>query len=321
MNLYQQFHIFKTVADKKSFSGAAQALFISQPAVSMHIKSLEDYFGTRLFDRNTQQVTITEAGRILYEYVVKILALLDEAEKDISALTGCIRGTLSVGASFTLGEYVIPQILGCFKKQHPQVRVSLQVTNTEQIVRLVLNQALDLGLVESRVENLELIVKPFLKDELVVVLPADHPLAGQKFISIDELVALPLVLREQGSGTRKITEDRLKKAGVNLSALNVVMELGSTEAVKKAVEAGFGATIISKWAVQKELKLSTLVSIRIEGVSLAREFYMIYNKNSSRTSAIEEFISFLISFFDWQEYDWRCIVNGQDEGSFPCKRD
>lgn len=295
MNLYQ-LHIFKTVADKKSFSGAAQALFISQPAVSMHIKSLEDHFGTRLFDRNTQQVTITEAGRILYEYVEKILSLQDEAEKDISALTGCIRGTLSVGASFTVGEYVIPQVLGCFKKQHPQVRALLKVTNTEQIVKLVLKQALDLGLVESRVDNFELIAKPFMKDELVVLLPVDHPLAGKKFILIDELVALPFILREQGSGTRKITEDRLKEAGINLSELNVVMELGSTEAVKEAVEAGFGATIISKWAVQKELKLGTLVAVKVKEVSLVRKFYVIYNKNKFQTPVVKEFISFLSSF-------------------------
>lgn len=299
MNL-SQLHIFKTVADKKSFSGAAQALFISQPAVSMHIKSLEDHFGTRLFDRNTQQVTITEAGRILYEYVEKILSLQDEAEKDISALTGCIRGTLSVGASFTVGEYVIPQVLGSFKKQHPQVRALLKVTNTEQIVKLVLKQALDLGLVESRVDNFELIAKPFMKDELIVLLPVDHPLAGKKFILIDELVALPFILREQGSGTRKITEDRLKEAGINLSALNVVMELGSTEAVKEAVEAGFGATIISKWAVQKELKLGTLVSVKVKEVSLVRKFYVIYNKNKFQTSVVKEFISFL-SLFCFQE--------------------
>ncbi|MFZ5590465.1 MAG: selenium metabolism-associated LysR family transcriptional regulator [Bacillota bacterium] len=316
MNLYQ-FHIFKTVADKKSFSGAAQALFISQPAVSMHIKSLEDHFGTRLFDRNTQQVTITEAGRILYEYVEKILLLLDEAEKDISALTGCIRGTLSVGASFTLGEYVIPQVLGCFKKQHPQVRALLKVTNTEQIVKLVLEQALDLGLVESRVDNFELIAKPFMKDELIVLLPVDHPLAGKEFILIDELVALPFILREQGSGTRKITEDRLKEAGINLSELNVVMELGSTEAVKEAVEAGFGATIISKWAVQKELKLGTLVAVKVKEVSLVRKFYVIYNKNKSQTSVVKEFISFLSSFC-FQEHSVeamnrkykRCYVGG-----------
>jgi len=295
MSLYQ-LHIFKTVADKKSFSGAAQNLFISQPAVSMHIKSLEEHFGTRLFDRNTQQVTITEAGRILYEYTDKILSLLDEAEKDISKLTGRIQGQLSVGASFTLGEYVIPKILGSFKKQHPQVRALLQVTNTEHIVNLVLKQELDFGLVENRVDNPGLIAKHFLQDELIVVLPTNHPLAEHQLILIDELVALPLVLREQGSGTRKITEDRLKEEGVNLFALNVVMELGSTEAVKGAVEAGFGATIISKWAVQKELKLGTLVPVKIIDVSLIRKFYVIYNKDKFQTSVVEEFISFLISF-------------------------
>lgn len=295
MNLYQ-LHVFKIVADKKSFSGSAQTLFISQPAVSMHIKSLEEHFGVRLFDRNTQQVTITEAGRVLYEYTDKILSLLDGAEKDISRLTGRIQGLLSVGASFTVGEYVIPKILGSFKKQHPLVRALLQVTNTDHIVHLVLKQEIDLGLVENRVDNPGLIAKPFLQDELIVVLPTDHTSAEQQLISIDELIALPLVLREQGSGTRKITEDRLKEEGVNLFALNVVMELGSTEAVKEAVEAGFGATIISKLAVQKEFKLGTLVPVKIKDVSLSREFYVIHNKDKFQTSLVEEFISFLVSF-------------------------
>jgi len=150
--------------------------------------------------------------------------------------------------------------------------------------------------VENRVDNPALFAKPFLQDELIVVLPTEHPLAKQKFISIDEFIALPLVLREPGSGTRKITEDRLMEEGVNLFALNVVMELGSTEAVKGAVEAGFGATIISKSAVQKELKLGTLVPVRIKNVILNREFSLIYNKNKFQTSLVEEFIAFLISY-------------------------
>ncbi|MCL5781576.1 MAG: selenium metabolism-associated LysR family transcriptional regulator [Firmicutes bacterium] len=284
------------MADKKSFSGAAQALFISQPAVSMHIKSLEDYFGTRLFERNTHQVTITEAGRILYQYVDKVLSLIDAAEKDIARFTGSIQGPLSLGASFTLGEYVIPKILGAFNQQHPQVKALLQVTNTEHIVSMVVKHELDLGLVEDRVENLELTVKPFLHDELIVVIPKDHPLAQQQVISLDELVALPLVLREQGSGTKRITEERLEEVGVDLAFLNVVMELGSTEAVKAAVEAGFGTTIISKWAVQKELKLGTLVPVKIKDLPLFRQFYLIYHKGKFQSPAMEEFIDFLISF-------------------------
>ncbi len=133
------------------------------------------------------------------------------------------------------------------------------------------------------------------QDRKHVLLPIDHPLAGKEFILIDERAALPFILREQGSGTRKITEDRLKEAGINLSELNVVMELGSTEAVKEAVEAGFGATIISKWAVQKELKLGTLVSVKVKEVSLVRKFSVIYNKNKFQTPVVKEFISFLSS--------------------------
>nr|WP_156779561.1 selenium metabolism-associated LysR family transcriptional regulator [Desulforamulus reducens] len=295
MSLYQ-FHIFKTVADKKSFSGAAQALYISQPAVSMHIKALEDHFRTKLFDRNTQQVTITEAGRILYKYADKILNLIDQAENDISRFTGNIEGPLSIGASFTVGEYVIPKILGTFNKEHPQVRALLQVTNTEQIVNLVLKQEIDLGLIENQVNKTELVAKPFLQDELIIVIPPDYPLSEHQFISMEDLVALPLVMREQGSGTRKITEARLIEEGVDLNTLNIVMELGSTEAVKEAVEAGFGTTIISKWAVQKELKLGTLVPVRFKDISLFRKFYLIYHRDKFQTTVVEEFITFLISF-------------------------
>ncbi|WP_051276534.1 selenium metabolism-associated LysR family transcriptional regulator [Desulfovirgula thermocuniculi] len=293
---FHQLHIFKVVADKKSFSKAAQVLFISQPAISMQIKSLEEHFGTRLFERNTHQVNLTEAGRILYNYVEKILTLIDEAEQEISILTGCVRGTLSIGASFTLGEYVIPQVIGRFKTQYPLVKVFLQVTNTEQIAKRVLKGTLDLGLIESHIDNQDnqdLVVKPFLQDELIVILPIDHPLAGRKSISLDELVALPLVLREKGSGTRKVAEERLKEAGVELSALNVVMELGSTEAVKKAVEAGFGASIISTWAVQKELKLHTLKPVKIKDISLLRNFYIIFRENRAHVPVVKEFISFI----------------------------
>ncbi|MGQ5711006.1 selenium metabolism-associated LysR family transcriptional regulator [Desulforudis sp. DRI-14] len=290
---FHQLHIFKVVADKKSFSKAARNLFISQPAVSMQIKSLEDHFGAKLLERNTHQVNLTEAGHVLYDYVEKILSLADDAEKDISAITGSMRGTLSIGASFTLGEYVIPQLIGRFKNQYPQVKVFLQVTNTERITRWVSEHILDLGLVESHIDDQELVVSPFLQDELIVIIPTGHPLAGRKSISLDEFVALPLVLREQGSGTRKVTEKRLREAGVEFSALNVVMELGSIEAVKRAVEAGFGASIISVWAVQKELKLCTLIPVRIKRISLLRDFYIIYKESRSHTPIVNEFVSFI----------------------------
>ncbi|GAB6178721.1 selenium metabolism-associated LysR family transcriptional regulator [Desulfotomaculum defluvii] len=295
MGLYQ-FQVFKMVADKNSFSGAAQALFISQPAVSMHIRSLEDHFKTKLFERTSQQITITHSGLILYGYVDKILTLIDQAEKDIANFTGHIQGPLSVGASFTVGEYVIPKILGIFNKEHPQVKARLLVTNTEHIVTMVLKHELDLGLVEHGVDAQELIVTPFMQDELIVVFSPGHPLANRKIISIEELIGLPLVLRELGSGTRKIAEERLEEMGVNLTALNVVMELGSTEAVKEAVEAGFGTTVLSKWAVQKELRLGTLVPVKVKDMPLHREFYLIHHKDKFKPPVVEEFIDFLFDY-------------------------
>lgn len=291
-----QLEVFKTVVDKKSFSGAAQVLFISQPAVSMHIRSLEEHFKTKLFDRTSQQITITETGRILYKYVDKILTLIDQVEKEIANYTGNVQGPLAVGASFTIGEYVVPKILGYFNKNHPQVKTTLQVTNTEQIVNLVSRQELDLGLVEHGVDNPELIASSIMQDELIVAISPEHPFVTKKVLTIPELINMRLVLRERGSGTRKIAEERLELAGVDLSGLNVVMELGSTEAVKEAVEAGFGSTIVSNWAVKKEIKLGTLVPLRVKDVPLFREFYLIHHKDKFKTPVVDEFIDYLISY-------------------------
>ncbi|RYD06237.1 hypothetical protein N752_04930 [Desulforamulus aquiferis] len=294
MGLYQ-FQVFKMVADKKSFSGAAQALFISQPAVSLQIKTLENHFGTRLFHRDKQQVTITETGRILYHYVDNILSLIDQAHKDISKFVGSVQGPLALGASFTLGEYVIPKILGAFHKEFPQVKAVLQITNTDHIVNLVLKHEVDLGLVENFVQNEDLNIRPFLNDELIVAISSRHPLAHKQSISVQELLTLPLVLREKGSGTRKIAEERLAEEGFYLEPNNIVMELGSTEAVKEAVEAGFGITIISRWAISKEVRLGTLVPLQVKDIYLQRKFYMINHKGQFQTSVVEEFISFLQS--------------------------
>lgn len=300
MGLYQ-FQVFKTVADKKSFSGAAQALYISQPAVSMHIRSLEEHFKTKLFDRTSQQIAITQSGQILYNYVDKILTLIDQAEKDIFNYSGHIEGPLSVGASFTIGEYVIPKILGNFNKQYPKVKSTLQVTNTEHIVNAVLKQELDLGLVEHSVDAPELIISPFMRDEMVVVFSPDHPLANRKSIYFEELIKLPLVIREQGSGTRMIVEERLADLGVDFSKMNIVMELGSTEAVKEAVEAGFGTTVVSKWAVRKEIKLGTLVPVQVKDFLLLREFYLIHHKDKFKPPVVDTFIDFLIAYRDAKE--------------------
>lgn len=290
-----QLEVFKTVVEKKSFSAAAQSLFISQPAVSMHIRTLEEYYKTKLFDRTGQQITITETGLILYNYANKILTLLGQAEKEISSYSGQIEGPLAIGASFTVGEYVVPKILGIFNKQNPGVKASLQVTNTEHIVKFVTRQRLDLGLVEHSVHARDLIVSPIMEDELLVAFSPEHPWANRKKITIKELENMPLVLRELGSGTRKIAEERLEEVGFDLAKLNIIMELGSTEAVKEAVEAGFGITIISGWAVQKELKLNTLMSAQIEDVNMLRNFYLIHHKDKFKPLVVEKFIEFLIT--------------------------
>ncbi|WP_088553226.1 selenium metabolism-associated LysR family transcriptional regulator [Calderihabitans maritimus] len=285
--------IFKVVAEKKSFSQASEVLHISQPAISQQINALEEHLGVRLFDRTTRKVSLTEEGKLLYQYAVKICALFADAERSLSEYSEVVKGTLAIGASLTIGETLLPKVIGDFKELYPQVHITVNVINTEQIIRAVLEQSLEIGLVEGPVNNAELTVQPFMDDELFVVVNPDHPLATQRSVSLDQLTCFPFVLREKGSGTRKIMEEALEAAGLNPKRLPVALELGSTEAVKSAVEANLGVSILSRRSVQKELKLNTLKLLSIDNLRITRKFYVVTNPKRHPTPAFERFLSFI----------------------------
>lgn len=287
--------VFKAVADKRSFSQAAKSLHISQPAISLQIQSLEESLGARLFDRNNKRVVLTQAGKTFYKFATQIIELYDQAQKEIAELTGLVKGKIKIGASLTIGEYVLPKIAGHFVKDHPEVNITINIANTEEITKHLLANTLDIGLVEGPIKHSDLILEKFMDDELVVVVPFDHPWAKKDFISMDSLLSQPFVLREAGSGTRQIMEEKLMECGVDIEDLQIAMELGSTQAIKEAVGVGLGISIISKWAIKKDLKYNNLGMTRVEKCTFNRNFYLVYNKHHFLTQATETLIKLLKS--------------------------
>ena len=257
----RRLQVFHTVARVMSFTKAAEILHMTQPAVTFQIKQLEDAFNTRLFDRTHNKITLTEAGRVVYDYAEQILESYAKMANDVKDLTGDITGALVIGASTTIAEYLLPRLLGVFKKQFPDVTLRLQVGNTDAIVSMVENNLLDLGIVEAPVYNKNLEVITCRLDELVVIVPPDHPLAAFETIRPEQLTLYPFILREEGSGSRAVIDEYMRNAGMNFIDFDIVMELGSPESVKMAVESEVGVAITSRTTLSKEIKLGTLKAI------------------------------------------------------------
>jgi DNA-binding transcriptional LysR family regulator len=268
--------VFQAVAEHLSFTHAAEVLHLSQPAVTSHIKSLEDDLGIRLFDRSTAKVTVTSSGEILYRYTQELHRLSQQVLREIGQLNGEERGTLVIGASTTIAQYVLPQLLVTFLRLHPRVQVSVSSANTREIVADVFERRAMLGLIEGPPGTSELKTEDFLEDEIVVIVPAGHPWVGwTEPPTARDLAAEALVLREPGSGTRRVVEDALRRAGLSLRDLRVVMEFDSTEAIKSAVEAALGVGFVSKCALRKDHQGTSRV-IQIEGLRIGRQFQFIY---------------------------------------------
>jgi len=290
---FHQLHIFYTVAERGSFSAAAQALHMTQPAVTMQMQSLEDYFGSKLLVRSTKRVELTEAGQTLYPYAKRSIELMRDAEKAMSRLTYMLEGRLQLGASLTIGEYVLPRLLGPFANQYPHISIALKVMNTTQIIDEIVSHQLNFGLVEAPVHHPDLSFEPVMEDELKLIVPAEHPLAGRERVTLQEVVGYPFVLREKGSGTRQVMESELMNRGYEPDRIESVMELGSTGAVKSAVESGIGITIISPSSVKHEQALGLLKVIDIEDVEFKRKFYAVHLKSTLLPVPAVAFLTFL----------------------------
>ncbi|HQT02950.1 MAG: LysR family transcriptional regulator [Thiotrichales bacterium 32-46-8] len=287
----RRLQVFHTVARVMSFTKAAEILHMTQPAVTFQIKQLEDAFNTRLFDRTHNKITLTEAGRVVYDYAEQILESYAKMANDVKDLTGDITGALVIGASTTIAEYLLPRLLGVFKKQFPDVTLRLQVGNTDAIVSMVENNLLDLGIVEAPVYNKNLEVITCRLDELVVIVPPDHPLAAFDTIRPEQLTQYPFILREEGSGSRAVIDEYMRNAGMNFIDFDIVMELGSPESVKMAVESEVGVAITSRTTLSKEIKLGTLKAIPLNP-PLMRPFSHVRQRHKFRHRAVGQLLEF-----------------------------
>ncbi len=287
----RRLQVFHTVARLLSFTKAADELHMTQPAVTFQVRQLEEQFNTRLFDRTHNRISLTEAGHRVFESAGQIFQLYAEMDNSVRELTGDISGVLILGASTTIAEYMLPVLLGDFKEKFPDVVIRLKVANTDGIVSQVENNMIDLGVVEAPVSNKNLVVEKCRMDELVLIVPPNHKLAQQNVVSLEEITRYPFICREEGSGTREVMIESMHAAGINNADLSVSMELGSLEAIKGAVEAGMGVSVLSSATIEKELKLGSLVAIKLDP-PLTRPFSFVHQKQKFRVRAMDELLNF-----------------------------
>ncbi|MBI9076503.1 MAG: LysR family transcriptional regulator [Desulfatibacillum sp.] len=292
MDLWQ-LHIFTKVVEMGSFSKAAQAVNLSQPTVSSHIKDLEDHLNCRLIDRLGRKASSTKGGELLYSFATRLLALRDEAESAMSSFLGKPTGVLAIAGSNIPGCYVLPRVIGAFSKHYPDVSISLKIGDTRSVAEDVLSGTVEMGLVGALSPNKQLTQDILMEDHLTLIVPASHPLANQEEVSIQSLGREPFIIREQGSGTRKFFEKVLADAGMGLENLNIAAQLGSTEAVREAIKAGLGVSIFSTRAVMGDLRCGTLKSIEISDLDFRRFFYIVRHRQRTASPLCQYFCDFL----------------------------
>jgi len=288
----RQLAAFCAVVERKSFSQAAERLGVTQPAVSLQIRSLEERLGQQLFDRSGRRVEPTEAGLRLYRGAQRLLTLERHVLEDVAGEPeGPLRGQLAIGASTGPGGTVVPVLLCEFAEAHPEVTVDLSISDTQTIVDRVARRELELGIVGATPRNRSVAYEPFFRDEVILVCPPGHRYAGQT-VSLDDLRGEPLIIMQEGAGVRQVIEDELRKSGKRLRDLKVRLELGLQESVKSAVEAGHGVTFISRTAVEPELAAGTLAAARVKGLEPSREISLVRAAGRVTTRVADAFVEF-----------------------------
>jgi DNA-binding transcriptional LysR family regulator len=288
----RQLAAFCAVVERKSFSQAAERLGVTQPAVSLQVRSLEKRLGRTLLDRSGRRVEPTEAGLALYRGAQRMLALEGQLIEELDAgEEGELGGTLEVGASTGPGSTVVPVLLCEFQHEYPGVAVSLSISDTQSVVDRVAERELELGVVGAARRHRGVVFEPFFRDEVVLVCPPGHRFAGRS-VSLEELREEPLIVMQEGAGVRQVIEDELRRAGTRLRDLEPRLELGLQESVKSAVAAGHGVTFISRTAIEADLAAGTLVTARVKGLEPSREISLVRSAGRSPTRAAEAFLEF-----------------------------
>jgi DNA-binding transcriptional LysR family regulator len=287
----RQLQAFCAVVEKKSFSQAAEQLGVTQPAVSLQVRALEQRLGQSLLDRSGRRVEPTEAGRRLYRSAQRMLALEEQLLDEVSADDGQLTGTLAIGASTGPGAHLVPLLLCEFQREHPDLNVALSIWDTQTVIDRVVDRQLELGVVGALRRHRSLEFEPLVRDEIVLAVPPDHDAAGGT-ISLDELKEETLIVMQEGAGVRQVVEEELRRAGLRLRGVEPKLELGLQESVKSAVAAGYGVAFISRTAIEGELAAGRLAAAQVEGVEPARQIYIVRARGRSATRAAEAFLSF-----------------------------
>lgn len=293
MDLHQ-IEIYCTLIKLRSFSKTAETLYLTQPTVSGHIKNLEDELGVKLLDRLGRRVIPTEAGEVLFRHGQKLLALRDHARQEIEGLSGKVGGVLKIGGSTIPAAYILPPFIGAFKRKHPSASLYLNIDDTAKVTEAVANGDLHVGVVGAVAAHPHIESHPFQEDELVIAVSSKHPWARKRIVPFDALRGEPFILREKGSGTRRVMEARLEKAGVSPAELNAVAVMGSSDAVRQAVKAELGVSILSIRAVREDVEAGRISVLRVRGIPFERSFYVIFLKGKTRSPLCQAFLDFLL---------------------------
>jgi DNA-binding transcriptional LysR family regulator len=288
----RQLQAFCTVVEKKSFSHAAEQLGVTQPAVSLQVRALEDRVGQTLLDRSGRRVEPTEAGRRLYRSAQRMLALEEQLLEEVAAEDGRVVGTLAIGASTGPGAHLVPLLLCEFQAEHPDLHVALSIWDTQTVIEKVVDRQLELGVVGALRRHRSLEFEPLVRDEIVLAVPPGHSAAGGT-ITVEELRDETLIVMQEGAGVRQVVEEELRRAGLRLRGVEPKLELGLQESVKSAVAAGYGVAFISRTAVEGELAAGRLAAAQVEGVETARQIYIVRARGRTPTRAAEAFLDFV----------------------------
>ena len=285
--------VFCKVVELQSFTKAAEAVCLTQPTVSEHVRALEDMLGEKLVDRLGREVLPTPAGKILYQYGRKIIQLRDETIQALEKYKGNLSGHLLIGASTIPGTYILPTYIGSFKAEHPSIQITVEIASSAEIVERVLRNELEVGLVGAKWQDRRIVLEEVFSDELILAAFPGHPWAGRKSIAVEELSGQAFIMREKGSGTRMVMIEALQERGFDLSKLYVVAEMGSTEAVRQAIKARIGISILSYHSIAEDLQRKTLVAIPIRDVRIFRSFYLVQRKSRQTSPLCTAFLSYL----------------------------
>ncbi len=286
--------VFRTVAQHLSFRRAAEELFVTQPAVTQQIKALEDEVGLPLFDRSGGRVVLTAVGEILLRYTLRLKETVDEALQAIAEESGAFAGRLSIGASQTIGQYLLPNLMAGFLRENPRVELTAMSGNTETVLEALTSHTIDVAMIEGPTRRRHVMVEPFMQDHMVLVAPAGHEWTEHE-ITLETLVTGSLLMREYGSGSRRVVEEALDAAGVPCKSLKVTMTLDSTEGLLSGVEAGLGMAFVSRWAVRNQLTLGTLKIVRVKGLRIPRMFSLAYAAGPPPTGNAGAFYRFVLA--------------------------